>query len=244
MRHAGLSFRGTAAALAVFASVNDSTPSPHPTPCATTVRSWLLRLGYAHLTRPLSHDHRWAWLIDHTLPIGSTKLFVIVGVPLDGVPFGVRPLQLADLHLVAMVPMEDSNRERVDQELEKAVARTGVPRPIVADGAADLQKGIEQFRERHPQTASVPDAAHHAANLLKHYWENDPRWQAFTRRMNETAAAIRQTDSAYLLAPKLRNKARYMSVGAFVRFGRIVLGKLAEAEPNAEVVRRYGWVLE
>ena len=135
------------------------------------MRAWVLRLGYAHLTRPLSHDHRWAWLIDHTLQIGSTKLLVIVGVPLDGVPFGVRPLQLADLHLVAMVPMEDSNRERVDQELEKTVGRTGVPRQIAADGAADLQKGIERFRERHPQTASVPDAAHHAANLLRHYWD-------------------------------------------------------------------------
>lgn len=243
MRHAGLSFRGTAAALAVFAAADDTRSCP-ATPCATTVRAWVLRRGYAHLTRPLSHDHRWAWLIDHTLQIGSTKLLVIVGVPLDGVPFGVRPLQLADLHLVAMVPMEDSNRERVDQELEKAVGRTGVPRQIVADGAADVQKGIEQFRERHPQTASVPDAAHHAANLLKRYWENDPRWQAFTRRMNETAAAIRQTSSAYLLAPKLRNKARYMSVGAFVRFGRILLRKLAEREPNAEVIRHYGWVLE
>ena len=243
VRHAGLSFRGTAAALAVLAAADDTRPRL-VTPCATTVRAWVLRLGYAHLTRPLSHDHRWAWLIDHTLQIGSTKLFVIVGVPLDGVPFGVRPLQLADLHLVAMVPMEDSNRERVDQELEKAVARTGVPRQIIADGATDLQKGIERFRERHPQTVSVPDAAHHAANLLKHYWENDPRWPAFTRRMNETAAAIRQTGSAYLLAPKLRNKARYMSVGAFVRFGRIVLGKLAAAEPNAEVVRHYGWVSE
>lgn len=222
MRHAGLSFRGTAAALAVFASVTDATPSTHPTPCATTIRSWLLRLGYAHLTRPLSHDHRWAWLIDHTLQIGSTKLFVIVGVPLGGVPFGVRPLQLADLHLVAVVPMEGSNQHRVDEELEKAVARTGVPRQIVADGAADLPTGITLFRGRHPETTSVPDAAHHAANLLKFYWQKDPRWQAFTRRMNETAAAIRQTRSAYLSAPKLRHKARYMSVGAFVRFGRML----------------------
>jgi hypothetical protein len=241
VRHAGLSFRGTAAALAVFAA-GDNPPSP--TPCATTVRSWVLRSGYAHLTRPLSHDHRWAWLIDHTLQIGSTKLFVVVGVPLDHVPFGVRPLQLADLHLVAMVPMADANRERVAEELEKAVARTGVPRQIVADGAADLQKGIERFRERHPQTASVPDAAHHAANLLKFYRENDPRWSAFTRRMNETAAAIRQTPAAYLLAPKLRNKARYMSVGALVRFGRLVLRKLRAADPDAEVARRYGWVSE
>lgn len=242
VRFAGLSFRGTAAALAVFAAAGDNARPLPATPCATTVRSWVLRVGYAHLTRPLSHDHRWAWLIDHTLQIGATKLFVIVGVPLDRVPFGVRALRLADLHLVAMVPMEVSNQGRMLQELEKAVARTGVPRQIVADGAADLQQGIACFRERHPRTASVPDAAHHAANLLKFYRENDPRWLAFTRRMNETAAAIRQTGAAYLLAPKLRNKARYMSVGTFVRFGRIVLRKLQEAEPSAEVVRRYGWV--
>jgi hypothetical protein len=227
----------------VFAAHGDN-PQSRPTPCATTVRSWVLRLGYAHLTRPLSHDHRWVWLIDHTLQIGSTKLFVIVGVPLDRVPFGVRALQLADLQLVVMVPMEDANQDRVAEELEKAIARTGVPRQIVADGATNLQKGILRFQERHPQTASVPDATHHAANLLKFYWENDPRWSAFTRRMNEKAAAIRQTRSAHLLAPKLRNKARYMSVGAFVRFGRILLQKLSEAEPNVEVVQHYGWVRE
>lgn len=242
VRHAGLSFRGCAAALAVFSAVGDDARPLPATPCATTVRSWVLRLGYAHLTRPLSHDHRWAWLIDHTLQIGATKLFVIVGVPLDRVPFGVRALRLADLHLVAMVPMEVSKQERVLQELEKAVARTGVPRQIVADGAAELQQGIACFQERHPRTASVPDAAHHAANLLKFYRENDPDWLSFTRRMNETATAIRQTGAAYLLAPKLRNKARYMSVGTLVRFGRIVLRKLQEAEPSAEVVRRYGWM--
>jgi hypothetical protein len=244
VRQAGLSFRGTAAALTVFASFADNARALPATPCATTVRSWVLRLGYAHLTRPLSHDHRWAWLVDHTLQIGSTKLFVIVGVPLESVPFGVRPLQLADLHLVAMVPMEASNQVRVAEELEKAVARTGVPRQIVADGAADLQQGLAQFHERHPQTVSVPDAAHHAANLLKFYWESDPRWLAFTKRMNETATTTRQTRSAYLLAPKLRNKARYMSVGTFVRFGRVVLRNLGAAEPTAEVVRRYGWLTE
>ncbi len=206
------------------------------------MRSWVLRLGYAQLTRPLPHNHRWAWLVDHTWQIGSTKLLVIVGVCLDQVPFGVRSLQLADLHLVAMVPMKESNRTCVAQELENAIARTAVPQQIVADGAADLQQGIECFQERHPQTISVPDAAHTAANLLKHYWESDPRWQAFTTRLKETAATIRQTNTAYLLAPKLRGKARYMSAGTLVRFGRLVLRKLQEDKPCAEVVRRYGWM--
>ncbi len=181
-------------------------------------------------------------MIDHTMQVGSTKLFVIVGVKLDEVPFGTRPLKLADLHLVAMVPMDGSDQHRVAKELAAAVARTGVPRQIVADGGADLRKGIERFRLAHPGTASVPDAAHFAANALKFYREKEPRWAEFTKKMSETAAKLRQTCSAHLMAPRLRNKARYMSVGAFVRFGRIVARKLAGADPDAGLVGHYGWV--
>ena len=176
------------------------------------------------------------------MQVGACKLFVIVGVPLDDVPFGVRPLQLADMHLVAMVPMDTSNHQRIDEELEKAVARTGPPRQIVSDGASDLKKGIHNFQQRHPHTLSVPDVGHHAANVLKRYWENDPKWVAFTRRMNDTAARIRQTPAAYLLPPKLRNKARFLSVGTFVRFGRLLLEKLSAN--HADVVTYYSWVSE
>jgi hypothetical protein len=241
VRQAGLSLRGAAAALAVFANVAGNS-SPGPTPCATTLRSWILRLGYARLTGPLSHEVRWVWLIDHTLQIGATKLFVIVGVPLENVPFGVRPLQLADLHLVAMVPMDHSDGERVAEALETAVARTGVPRQIVADGGADLQNGIARFQTLHPETTSIPDVAHYAANQLKFFWEKDPRWQTFTRTMNETSAAIRQSRSAHLLAPKLRNKARFMSTGKFVRFGRILVRKLQATDPDPDLMRHYAWV--
>lgn len=239
--HAALSFRGAAAALALVAS---RTPNPDPSPCASTIRSRVLRLGYAGLTRPLDHRHAWAWLIDHTLQIGAQKLLVIVGVALDQVPFGQRPLQLSDLHLIAVVPMDHADQHRVAAELERAVARTGAPRQIVRDGASDLGNGIEQFQERHRHTLGVPDVAHHAANLLKHYWEGDPRWVSFTRRMHETATAIRQTRGAHLMAPTLRNKARFMSAGKFVRFGRLRLGRLDAPTPDAEVVKHYGWVRE
>ena len=240
---AALSFRGAAAALALFAeSTRDGQCLPRCTPCATTIRSWVLRLGYAGLTRPLPHGHRWAWLIDPTLQIGPQKLFVIVGVPLDAVSFGVRPLQMSDLYLIALVPMVESNQVLIDVELGKAVARTGVPRQILGDGAQDLLQGIERFRLRHADTVGVPDVAHHAANLLKHYWEHDPKWQSFARRMAEVAAAIRQTRAAPLMAPKLRNKARFMTVGAFVRFGRMLLTRLGAATPDAEVEKHYGGV--
>ena len=241
--HAALSFRGAAAALALFAeSTRDGWLLPGSTPCATTIRSWMLRLGYAALTRQLPHGHRWVWLIDHTLQIGPQKLFVIVGVPLDAVPFGVRPLNLSDLYLIALVPMAESNQVLIAAELEKAVARTGEPREILGDGASDLLQGIARFRSSHAGTLGVPDVAHNAANLLKRYWGRDPMWQSFARRMAEVAQTIRQTRLASLMAPKLRNKARFMTVGAFVRFGRMLLARLQSPTPDADVVKHYGWV--
>ena len=238
---AAVSFHGAAAALATFCRHGYL---EGPTPAASTIRAWLLRVGCARLTNPLPQDRPWVWLIDHTLQVGEQKLFVIAGCPLDAIPFGQRALTLADLTIIASVPMTTSNQQRIDEELKRASARTGVPHQIVCDGASDLHGGIDCFRAGYPQMRVATDAAHYVANLLKHYWEKDPRWHEFTRQMQQTAAVIRQSKAAYLLAPKLRNKARYMSVGKYVRFGHFLLRHLRGPQPPADVVKHYSWVAE
>ena len=95
------------------------------------------------------------WIIDHTIQIGEKKLFVIVGCPLPAVPFGQRCLSLADLQLIALVPMEESNRELIDVELEKATQRTGAPREILSDQAGDLTKGIELYTLAEGKSVSI-----------------------------------------------------------------------------------------
>lgn len=237
---AGASFRCAAAALAIFARHGYGPPD---SPSASTIRMWLIRLGCARLSRPLSPGP-FVWLVDHTLQIGSQKLLVIVGCPLAKVPFGQRPLEFDDLDLITVVPMHESNADLVVAELEKATARTGIPGEIISDEGSDLRGGILLFQERHEQTRTVVDVAHAVANLLKHYRENDPRWQQFTQHMHQTAAKIRQTQAAYLLAPKLRAKARYMSVAVYVRFGQLLLRHLRMPAPREEVVKHYGWVLD
>jgi hypothetical protein len=214
-----------------------------PVPSFTTIRVWVLRLGCYALLRPLPADVAWLWIIDHTIQIGAKKLFLIVGCPLSDVPFGQRCLSLADVHLVALVPMEESNQYRVDAELEKAVERTGAPRLIVSDQAGDLTKGIEHFQQRHAHTAAVGDLAHHGANVLENRWERDPRWGEFLKRLGETNQQIRQTSDAFLLSPTLRNKARFMNVGPLLRFARRVLALLKRETPNERAKQRYGWLL-
>ena len=213
-------------------------------PSFTTIRAWVLRLGCYALLRPLPQDVPWLWIIDHTIQVGAKKLFLIVGCPMSAVPFGQRCLSLADLRLVALVPMEQSDGLLVDAELEKATQRTLAPRLIVSDQGPDLVKGIEHFQQRHEDTVAVGDVAHHAANVLENRWERDPHWQELVRRFGQTNQQIRQTEDAFLLSPTLRNKARFMNVGPLLRFARRVLGLLKRQTPNERAKQRYGWLLE
>ena len=110
----------------------------------TTVRCWLMRLGLYALLRPLKQADDWAYLIDHTVQIGEVKCFAVVGVQLSRLPYPQRCLQREDLELIALVPMVHSTAVTVEQALEEAALRTGVPRLIVSDQGGDVRGGIER----------------------------------------------------------------------------------------------------
>jgi hypothetical protein len=237
----GISFRTVAATLALIVQRWDLRIR---TPSATAIRWWILRLGCYSLICPLPKDKVWVWLIDHTLQIGSLKLFVMVGCPLEDVPFGERNLRLEDLRLIALVPMAQATHEMVDAELEKATVRTGVPRLITSDQGNELVKGIAHYQKRHPTTAYVPDIAHYGANVLENRWERDLLWQEMLRQLNQGNQKMRQTAQAYLLAPTLRDKARFMNVGPLLRFLSRVVDLLTRENPHEGALAKYAWLLD
>lgn len=213
-------------------------------PAFSTIRSWILRLGHAALTRPLDRTQPWFWLIDHTMQVGDQKLLVILGGSLDGVALGARPLALSDLQLVALVPMDHSNGDAVERELEVAALRTGVPRLIVSDQGSDLVKGTRDYAHWRPQVARVADAAHFGANLLQKSWEAQPQWSSFLQKLQETAAKLRQSSQAELTAPRLRPKGRFLNLEVQLRFVRMLLTKLDGPDADPRVVAHYGWLGE
>jgi hypothetical protein len=236
---AGSSLRGAAAAMTLFVQQGFAS---FGVPSFSAIRSWLLRVGHYALSRPLDRTTPWLWLADHTIQIGTLKILVILGCPMNQVPFGQRALQLSDLQLVALTPMEKSNGALVEAELEQAVQRTGRPCQIVSDQGSDLRKGIAEFQSWYPRTAYVPDVAHYGATLLEHAWDDQPRWQQFIKELQNTSAKLRQTKSAYLLAPRMRSKVRFMNVHTQLRFARGVLKHLDGETPQAKAVEHYGWL--
>ena len=166
----------------------------------TTVRCWLMRLGLDALLRPLEQADDWAYLIDHTVQIGTVKCFAVVGVRLSQLPYPRRCLQREDLVLIALVPMQQSNAMTVKQALEEAELRTGVPRLIVSDEGGDVRGGIEQYCDDHPHTSSTSDMAHKGANLLRKLLEGDQRWTEFVAQLGQTKGKLQQTALAWCVA--------------------------------------------
>jgi hypothetical protein len=244
----GVSLRGVPRVLTVLAeTLGWDLPIPH----WTTGRWWLLRLGHAMLTRDLEPADDWAWLVDHSVQIGQEKVLVILGIRLSQLPKQGDCLRHRDMQEVALVIRKSWTRHEVDDALEAAIARTGVPRVIVDDHGVDVAGGVRFFRERHPETAEIYDAKHKAACLLKSRLEKNPRWQSFNQKMATTRCAIQQTEMAYLAPTGHKAKARFMNLATNLEWAGHVLAVLQDPPPGvlADVSRerleeKLGWLRE
>lgn len=219
-------------------------------PAASSVRWWLQRLGLYALREPLPRAGDWVLLIDHSVQIGTVKVCVILGIRLSDVPYPRRALRYEDMHVMAVIPVEQSTGEIVDAQLEQATLRIGIPRQIVSDGGSDVKKGAALFAGRHGETAVTCDAAHHGALVLKRRFEDDSQWSEYIGRLSQVKSSIRQTIDAFLASPSLRPKARYMNLESLLKWSRRILDLLdREASGNRTRSRaseradlRYGWL--
>ena len=232
----------------VFAILYGKLEATTVIPAASSVRWWLQRLGLYALREPLPKAGDWVLLIDHSVQIGTTKACVILGIRLCDIPYPQRALRFEDMHVIVVIPVEQSTGEIVDAQLEQATRRIGIPRQIVSDGGSDVKKGAALFAGRHPETAVTYDAAHHGAIVLKRRFEDDPQWPEYIGRLGQVKSRIRQTIDTFLASPSLRPKARYMNLESLLKWSRRILelldrdasGSSSRASKRAEL--RYGWL--
>jgi hypothetical protein len=222
---------------------------PEAAPAWYTGRLWLLRLGYYKLIRPKDQATDWVWIIDHTIQLGVQKCLMIVGVRLSALPPPGTCLRHEHVEPIALYPVQTSTGAVVYQQLTDAVAQTGVPREILSDGGSDLQAGIAQFQQAHPETRAIYDIKHKTALVLKHELAEDAQWQAFTQQAAQTKQRVQQTPLAFLAPPTQRRKARYMNIDILIHWGLKVWAYLAQprqtgkaAVTAAQLIAAYGWL--
>jgi hypothetical protein len=243
---AAVSLRGASRVLELWGTVWEL---PEAAPGWYTGRLWLLRVGYYKLTRPKEQAADWVWIIDHTIQLGVQKCLVILGVRLSALPPPGTCLRHEHVEPIAVYPVQTSDGAVVYQQLTEASAHTGVPREILSDGGSDLQAGVAQFRQVHPETQAIYDIKHKTALVLKHELAEEALWKTFTQQAAQTKQRVQQTPLAFLAPPTQRRKARYMNVDILIRWGTDVLAYLAqpcrtETGPvTAEQIEAaYGWL--
>ena len=227
---APLSLRGASCALQVTLHrlmVRDST-----TPCASTGRLWILRLGLYELTRPKERADDWIWLVDYTIQLDSVQCLTVVGVRLQDWLQDRRPLEHHDLHFLLLQPSRESTGEDVRDELLRVAEMTGTPRAILSDGGRNLKKGITLFRETHPGVSHSGDIAHKAALCLKKILTKDDRWKEFLKQCGLNRKHCAKTDMAFLSPPVLRDQARYMNLEAILKWAHDMLSFIRDPTRN------------
>jgi hypothetical protein len=224
------SLRGAALATGLINRLLGGQPE---VPSPTSLRNWLLRVGLYQLQRPLQIAHDWVWIIDHTVQIGDLKCLIIVGFRLGAWQQQEdRKLRYQDVELIGLWPVRTSTGEVVEEQLESAIERTGLPCLIVSDDGPDLHRGLLLFQERHREVTWNYDIKHKTASLLKRELGGDTQWTEFCKQANQMKSQVQQTELAFSGSPQQRGKARYMNVDKLVSWGMKVLEWLDEPRPT------------
>jgi hypothetical protein len=199
---------------------------PHP----TTIRNWMQRSGVAEISAPVEEADDWIWMVDHSNQIGQDKILVVLAIRASQLPPPGTALRQEDVRVFAVRPGKSWKREDVARVYEELAKTHGTPRAVLSDGAVELRDSVEVLKKLRKDCIALRDFKHKAANYLEAELGKTSRFTEFTTEVGKTRAAIQQTNLAHLTPPGLKTKARFMNLGALLRWGQTVLWLLDHPE--------------
>ncbi len=205
-------------------------------PSHTAVMSWVHKVGLYQLSRPKEKGDDWVILLDHSIQLGREKLFVILGIRESEIDF-TRPLRFQDLVPLALVAREKWNGKEVRGCLLEVKAEVGNIIYAVGDYGSDIKKGLKLVEIKH-----VHDVGHKIALILQRIYENDENFQEFMRELTRMAKRLAQTEFAYTIPPKRRNKSRFQNIGTIINWSVKVLRRLRGRKIEKEVREKIRWI--
>ena len=189
-------------------------------PSFSSIRQWVLRLGYYKLQQSVEQADDWILILDYTLQMGLEQCLLILGVRRSTLVASEKwhpdqaMMQVLDISLTHW-----PNATHVEQRLSKVIDQTGCPIQVVADGAKAIQNGIiavgQQNQMEIPYTY---DITHLVAIELKKLLKDHPQWKALEKALNQIQKSTQQTQASFLAPPSLRKTARYMNLFKVVQW--------------------------
>ena len=197
-------------------------------PHFTSVINWSLRVGLGLLNQVTPVATPWVAIIDHSIDMGTKKALVVLRVSLDALSERGGAIQLKDCECIGLTISEKVTGETLQAELENIFTLAGNPAAIIKDGDSTLNKGVRLWSDKQENPVpAIYDIGHAMANALKIQFEKTPAYKRFVSLVGYGSKCLRQTELAFLIPPKLRNKGRFQSISKLGKWGEKMLMALA-----------------
>lgn len=133
---------------------------------------------------------------------------------------------LKDCECIGIKVSSKVTGESVAKDLEDFFKKVGEPVAIIKDGDRVLNNGVEIYKKRHDSNIkSIDDITHVVANGLKKQFEKTKGYKQYMKMLRDGATKLRQTDLAFLIPPKLRNKGRFQAISKLNNWAKKLIDK-------------------
>jgi len=175
-------------------------------PRHTTIMNWVLKIGCYELTKPKPKADDWVIILDHSIQIGTEKVFVVLGIKESSIQFD-RPLQYKDLTPLIITSRKKWNGEDVAEHLRCLEDEIGKIKYAVGDYGSNIKKGLRLRKITH-----IHDVTHWMALLVEKLYKKDTQYELFCLKLSEMRNKLYQSEIAHIIPPKQRNKSFYQNI--------------------------------
>jgi hypothetical protein len=190
-------------------------------------------LGVDELTQARERHEDWIWLADHSNQMGQEKVLTILGIRQCDLPPRGQTLRHEDVRVLAVVPGTQWKREDVAAQYRTLAAEMGVPKMLLTDGAVELRESAQALEIDGKKPILLRDMKHFAANALERLIGKSEAFQTFAAFLGRTRSSLQQTELSPFTPPAQKTKARFMNVGATLRWGEMALWHLDHPDSQA-----------
>ena len=182
---------------------------------------------------PAKNGNDWIWLADHSNQIGQEKVLQIIGIRASDLPPLGETLPREKMVVLATVPGTSWTREDVRREYDKLAKRIGPPKSLLTDGAVELRESADVLENDGEMPILLRYMKHYGANVFDQMIGKDKRFQAYLSKLGRTRSAVQQTELAHFTPPPQKPKARFMNLGATLRWGQMVSYHLSDCHSKS-----------
>lgn len=200
-------------------------------PSRNTIEDWVKKCGLDIYNSPKEFKKTadYAMIIDESMMIGSEKLLLTLGVP---VQHNGSPIAREDMVILDLAVSSSWNSEGVKDRLLAAVDKvSSLPEYLISDNAPIMASGIAR--------AGLPshrDISHSLGMFLERSYKNEEDLIAYTKSMSETQAKYSMKKVAYLLPPRQRTIARFINLSNWVKWSQKILNIYHNLTPQEQEI--------